>query len=116
MFGKTQTLCGIDMKIKKYKPKFAVLCRMIDGDDDWGLFLLGDVDPLVFGTKGAARKAMKRDYIDVAASYDWSWSRDRKDPCRRIVRTDKISLDIPIYDAENDIDSWLRIRWEVVSL
>lgn len=116
MFGKTQTLCGVDMKIKKYKPKFAVLCRMIDCEDDWGLFLLGDVDPMVFGTKGAARKAMKRDYIDVAESYDASWCKDGKDPCKRTVLPNEISLDVPIYDAENDIESWLRLRWKIVEL
>jgi hypothetical protein len=104
------------MKIKKYKPKFAVLCRMIDCDDDWGLFLLGDCDPMVFDSKGAARQAMKRDYADVAESYDASWSRDKKDLCRRTVRPDEISLDVPIYDADNDIESWLRLRWRVVSL
>ena len=106
------------MKIKKYKPKFAVLCRMIDCEDDWSLFLLGDFweNPEVFDTRGAARKAMKRDYIDTAESYDALWSRDGKDPCRRTVLPDEISLDVPIYDAENDRESWLRLRWKVVGL
>lgn len=101
------------MKIKKYKPKFAVLCRMVDCEEDWGLFLL---DKKVFDTKGAARKAMKRDYIDLAESYDASFSRDGKDPCRRIVSPDEISLDVPIYDVKNDMESWLRLRWKVVEL
>ena len=104
------------MKIKKYKPKFAVLCRMIDCGEDWGLFLLGDDDPKVFDTRGAARKAMKRDYIDTAESYDASWSRGGKDPCKRTVLPDEISLDVPIYDVENDRESWLGLRWKVVEL
>lgn len=104
------------MKIKKYKPKFAVLCRLIDCEDDWGLFLLGDDDPKVFDTRGAARKAMKRDYIDTAESYDASCSRDGKDPCRRIVRSDEISLDVPIYDAANEMESLDRFRWKVIEL
>ena len=104
------------MKIKKYKPKFAVLCHMIDCEEDWGLFLLGDDDPKVFDTKGAARKAMKRDYIYAADSYDASWSKDGKDPCRRTVLPDEMSLDVPIYDAENGRESWLRLRWKVVGL
>jgi len=104
------------MKIKKYKSKFAVLCRMIDCEDDWGLFLLGATHTDVFDTRGAARKAMKRDYIGTAESYDASWSRDGKDPCKRTVLPDEISLDVPIYDAENDRESWLRLRWKVVEL
>lgn len=104
------------MKIKKYKPKFAVLCRMIDCEDDWGLFLLGDDNPKVFDTRGAARKAMRLDYRSVSESYDALWSRHRKDLCIRIVRPDEISLDVPIHDAENDIESWIRLRWKVVEL
>lgn len=104
------------MKIKKYRPKFAVLCRMVDCEEDWGLFLLGDDDPKVFDTKGAARKAMKRDYIALAESYDASLSRDGKDPCRRIVSPDEISLYIPIYDVKNDMESWLMLKWKVVEL
>lgn len=116
MSGKTQTSCGADMKIKKYKPKFAVLCRMIDCEDDWGLFLLGDDNPEVFDTRGAARKAMRRDYRSVSESYDASWSANGKDPCVRNVLPDEISLDVPIYDAENDRESLIRLRWKVVSL
>jgi hypothetical protein len=89
---------------------------MIDCEEDWGLFLLGDDNPKVFGTKDAARKAMKSNYIDTAESYGASWSRDGKDPCKRTVLPDEISLDVPIYDAENDRESWLRLRWKVVCL
>ena len=106
------------MKIKKYKPKFVVLCRMIDCEDDWGLFLLSDDNdtPDVFDTRGAARKAMRRDYRSMSEYYDASWSAIGKDPCVRNVLPDEISLDVPIYDAENDIESWIRLRWKVVDL
>ena len=116
MSRKIQILCGFDMKIKKYKPKFAVLCRMIDCKEDWGLFLLGDDNPMVFDTKSAARKAMKRDYMRTAESYGASWRSGCKDPCKRTVLQDEISLDVPIYDAENDIESWIRLRWKIVDL
>ena len=104
------------MKIKKYKPKFAVLCRMIDCKDDWGLFLLGDTHVDVFDTRFEARNAMKRDYFGTSESYDALWSRYGKNPCKRAVLQDDISLDVPIYDAENDRESSLRIRWKVVEL
>ena len=104
------------MKTNKYKPKFAVLCRMIDCDDDWGLFLLGDDSTEVFDTRFEARKAMRRGYRSVSESYDASWSANGKDPCERTVLPDEISLDVPIYDAENNMEPWVGLGWKVVEL
>ena len=108
---------------KKLKPKFAVLCRLIDCEDDWEVFLLGNggigldvCGKETFDTVGAARAAMKRDYNTFATSYDAHWSVDGKDHCRRAVSKDEISIDVPIWDAENQKDSWIRARWKIVSI
>lgn len=111
------------MKRKRYKPKYAVLCRLIDCEDDWGLFLLsddgfliGDASPKVFDTRAEARRAMRRNYRESAESYDAEWSVDGKDHCVRKVLPDEIALDVPIWDGENERDSWIRMRWEIVKL
>lgn len=110
--------------LRKLKHKFAVLCRLVDCEDDWGVFLLGksctglgmyDFEE-TFDTKGAARAAMKKDYKNFAEPYDAHWSADGKDHCKRTVLPDEISIDVPIWDAENQKDSWIRARWKVVEI
>ena len=100
------------MKIKKYKPKFAVFCRVIDCQDDLDLmFLLGDDNPKVFDTRCAARKAMRRDYrMSVYLS------ESGKDTCVVNVLPDEISLDVPIYKSYKGRESIIRVRWKVVSI
>ena len=104
------------MRKKKYKPKFAVLCRLVDCEDDFGLFLYEGDRPMTFDTSGAARVAMKRDYRMFAESYDAKWSVDGKDHCKKIVRPDEILIDVPIWDGENQRESWIHARWKIVSL
>ena len=109
---------------RKLKPKFAVLCRLVDCEDDWGVFLLGkdgiffDMhdDAETFDTEGAARAEMKKDYKYFALSYDAHWSVDGKDHCKRTVSKNEISIDVPIWDVENKKDSWIRAKWKIVSI
>ena len=102
----------------KYKKKYAVMCRLVDCEEDWGLFILNDdfSKPLTFSRIADARKAMKADYKSFSESYDAEWSCDGKDHCRRNVGKDEISIDVPIRDAENEKDSWIRARWKIVGL
>ena len=108
---------------RKLKPKFAVLCRLIDCEDDWGVFRLrnGGIDSDEYGdgtfdTAGSARAAMRKDYKNFALSYDAHWSVDGKDHCKRTVLPNEISIDVPIWDGENQKDSWIRARWKIVSI
>ena len=103
----------------KYKKKYAVMCRLVDCEEDWGIFLLcgeQDNEPLTFDTLPAARKAMKEDYKFFAESYDAEWTSDGKDHCKRNVGKDEISIDVPIYDAENEKESWIHAKWKIVEL
>ena len=102
----------------KYSTKYAVICRLVDCEEDWGLFTLNDDSdkPLVFSRIADARRVMKDNYKSFSESYDAEWSCDGKDHCKRNVRKDEISIDVPIYDAENEKDSWIVARWSVVGL
>lgn len=107
---------------RKLKHKFVVLCRIVDWEDD-DVFLLGNggidfnaYDKETFDTAGAARAAMKKDYNAFAATYDAHWSVDGKDHRKRTVLPNEISIDVPIWDAENQKDSWIRAMWKIVSI
>lgn len=96
----------------RYKKKYAVLSRLVDCEEDWGLF----VTYKDFATIKEARSSMKKDYRRFCESYDDEWTCDGKDRCRRVVKKDEISIDIPIWDGENAKDSWIRARWKIVAL
>lgn len=101
------------------RPKYAVLCRLVDCEDDWGLWLMGRNDSeghVEFESVAEARKAMKTDYEGMSESYGADWTVDGKDHCVRKVGRDEISLDVPIWDGENDRESWIRARWKVVKI
>ena len=103
----------------KYKKKYAVIRHLVDCEEDWGVTpLCGEQDnePLSFDTPSAARKAMKEEYEEFNVTCDAVYSGDGKDHCKRNVGKDEISIDVPMYDAENDRDSWIRVRWKVVGL
>lgn len=100
----------------RYKKKYAVLTRLVDCEDDWGIALLAESPLKDFSTIKEARSAMKKDYRRFCESYDAEWTCDGKDHCRRMVNKDEISIDVPIWDGENEKDSWIRVRWKIVAL
>lgn len=106
----------------KCKTKYMVICRLVDCEEDFGLFPLlkdtkeedGDIE--VFDTVTEARKAMKKDYEYFAESYDAEQSVDGKDHCKRNVGKDTIEIKVPVWDGENDRDSWIVAKWAIVGL
>jgi len=109
----------------RYKSKYAILCRLVDCEEDWGLFLRGSDskpqdgpygDPVTFDSLREARVFMKADYALFAESYDAEWSANGRDPCRRKESKDEISIDVPIWDGENGRESWIHARWKIVKL
>jgi len=98
-----------------------IICRLVDCEEDWGLFPFVDkdtVDPVVFDKLMDARRAMCADCKSFESSYDVSWSADGKNHCKKTVSEDglEISVSIPIWDGENQRDSWIHAKWKVVSL
>ena len=106
----------------KCKKKYMVICRLVNCEVEFGLFpLLKDMkeedrDIAVFDTVTEARKAMKKDYEDFAETYDAEQSVDGKDHCKRKIGKDIIEIKVPIWDGENDRDSWSVAKWAVVGL
>lgn len=102
----------------KCKKMYMVLCRLVDGEEDFGLFpLCGDNDkPMEFSRVADARKAMKKDYERFAEDYDAAWTIDGTDHCKRSVGANAITIDVPVWDGENGRDSWIRAKWKIVSL
>lgn len=83
-----------------------------------GIFTLKNVsnETSEFSRIADARKAMKADYESFGESYDAEWSADGKDHCKRKVSKDEISIDVPIWDGENERESWIHARWKIVKL
>lgn len=102
------------------KTKYMVICRLVDCENDFGIFPLCDDStepkPREFDRVSDARKAMRRDYVNLMDALDVDWSEKSKKHCKRFVEKNFISIDVPIWDGENQKDSWVRARWTIVSL
>lgn len=105
--------------MKNIPRRYAVLCRLVDCQEDWGLSLLTPYDstsPKTFNTKALARTEMKKDYGRLCESYSAEWSANEKDPCFRKVEKDEIYLRIPIWDGEKGEESYIHAKWKIVEL
>lgn len=106
----------------KYKPMYGILCRLVDCEEDFGLFMFrGDgkyAKELSFGRMSDAKKAMWEDVRKFSESYGAEWTVDGKDHCRRTIKDGGkfVSIDVPIWDGENQRDSWIHARWKIVKL
>ena len=108
----------------KCKKKYMIICRLVDCEEDFGLFPLlkdmkkGDGDIAVFDRIADARKAMWADCKSFEEPYDVVWSADKKNHCKKTIRDDgrEISISVPIYDGENERESWIHAKWKIVEL
>lgn len=103
------------MKVKKppkMKNVFTVLCHRIDCEDE-DTFVLEGAE--CCKTISEARKLMKADFNYMREVYSPEWSADGKiDPCTTRKEKDEIWFDVPIWDGENEKDSWIHCHWKVV--
>ena len=102
------------MKPPKTKPAYAVLCHRIDCEDE-DTFLLENAEACKTVTE--ARKAMRDDFKYMREEWSPEWSADGKtDPCFTRKEKDEIWFDIPVWDGENEKDSWIHCHWKVVKV
>lgn len=98
----------------KMKDKFAVVCHCVDCEDET-TFLLSGAECCKTITE--ARKLMKEDFGLMREEYSPVWSADGKtDPCTLKKDKDEIWFDVPIWDGENEKDSWIRCHWKIVKI
>ena len=104
------------MKIKKppkMKNVYTVLCHIIDCEDE-NTFVLEGAERCK--NISEARRLMREDFNDMRMAYSPCWSADGKtDPCTTMKEKDEIRFDVPIWDGENEKDSWIHCHWKVVA-
>ena len=111
--------CGRDFYLNgvskgDMKESYMVVCHRIDCGDE-GTFVLEGAENLPSIVE--ARKIMQEDVEETCDYYDVDWSENGKtNSCTKKVAEDEIWLDVPIYNADEDREDWIRCHWKIVKI